>query len=144
MSLARVINKPARGIGKTTVDRMQETATRTGTSLYTGLLALREDASQSAAVRKKLAAFVEMLDGLRERASLGPASLARDVLKATGYLDYLRAEDTPEADSRLENIQEVLTSMDQYEADADEPSLTPPHSQTIGMVSEAPSAYRTV
>jgi DNA helicase-2/ATP-dependent DNA helicase PcrA len=140
VSLARVINKPARGIGKTTLDRMQETATRSGTSLYSGLLALREDASQSAAVRKKLGAFVEMLDGLRERASLGPASLARDVLKATGYLDYLRAEDTPEADSRLENIQEVLTSMDQYEADADEPSLT----QFLELVTLETDADRSV
>jgi len=46
------------------------------------------------------------------------------VLQGTGYLDYLRSEDTPEADSRLENIQEVLTSMDQYEADAEQPNLT--------------------
>jgi DNA helicase II / ATP-dependent DNA helicase PcrA len=108
--------------------------------LYAGLLELREDASQSAAVRKKLGAFVEMLDALRERASLGPASLARDVLKVTGYLDYLRAEDTPEADSRLENIQEVLTSMDQYEADADEPSLT----QFLELVTLETDADRSV
>jgi len=124
VSLARIINKPARGIGKTTLDRMVETSQQGGTSLYAALLALRDDASQPAATRKKLGAFVQLLDSLRESAGRGPATLARQVLQQTGYLEHLRAEDTPEADSRLENIQEVLGSMEQYEADAEEPSLT--------------------
>jgi len=124
VSLVRIINKPARGIGKTTLERMTETAARGGTSLYAALLALRDDSSQPAASRKKLAAFTELLDKLTERKDRGPATLARDVLAATSYIDALRAEDTPEADSRIENIQEVLTSMDQYEADASEPNLT--------------------
>jgi len=124
VSLTRIINKPARGIGKTTVDRMIARAQQQKTSLYNALLELRDDTSQGAATRKKLQAFVSMIEGLQQNVSWGPAELAREVLQVTGYLEYLRAEDTPEADSRLENIQEVLTSMDQYEADAEQPNLT--------------------
>ena len=124
VSLLRIINKPARGIGKTTIERMTETAARGGTSLYAALLALRDDSAQPAGSRKKLAGFTELLDKLVQLEDRGPASLARDVLSATSYIDALRAEDTPEADSRIENIQEVLTSMDQYESEASEPNLT--------------------
>ncbi|MEY4582521.1 MAG: hypothetical protein RL701_7224 [Pseudomonadota bacterium] len=158
VSLSRIINKPARGIGKTTLERMVETATQNGTSLYRALLALRDDAAQGAAGRKKLGAFVDMIEKLRgsagvgpgqasldfvtadKAAVVGPAGLARQVLSATGYLEYLRAEDTPEADSRLENIQEVLTSMDQYEAETAEPTLT----EFLELVTLETDADRTV
>jgi DNA helicase-2/ATP-dependent DNA helicase PcrA len=124
VSLLRIVNKPARGIGKTTIDRLIATAASGGTSIYTALLATRDDGSQPSAARKKLAAFVQLIDDLRAQIAEGPATLARQALLLTGYIEQLRAEDTVEADSRIENIQEVLTSMDQYEADAAEPSLT--------------------
>jgi DNA helicase-2/ATP-dependent DNA helicase PcrA len=124
VSLLRIINKPTRGIGKTTIERMVEAATRGGTSLHAALLAMRDDTSQPAAARKKLGAFVDLMEDLRTQLDRRPATLARDVLQMTGYIDYLREEDTPEADSRIENIQEVLNSMDQYQADAEEPNLT--------------------
>jgi DNA helicase-2/ATP-dependent DNA helicase PcrA len=124
VSLLRVINKPARGIGKTTLERLVDSASRSGTSLHAALLVAEEDASQSAATRKKLQAFAELLEELRAGLAEGPAELARRVLNRTGYIDALRAEDTPEADSRIENIQEVLTSMDQYQAETAEPTLS--------------------
>jgi DNA helicase II / ATP-dependent DNA helicase PcrA len=124
VSMLRIINKPARGIGKTTIERMVEAATQAGTSLNGALLAMRDDEGMPAAGRKKLAAFIDLLGGLRKQSDQRPATLARDVLSLTGYIDYLRAEDTPEADSRIENIQEVLGSMDQYQQDYEEPNLT--------------------
>lgn len=140
VSLLRIINKPARGIGKTTIERMVEAATRAGTSLNAALLAMRDDASQPAAGRKKLAAFTDLLEGLRNQTDQSPATLSRDVLSLTGYIDYLRAEDTPEADSRIENIQEVLSSMDQYQADAEQPNLT----EFLELVTLETDADRTV
>jgi DNA helicase II / ATP-dependent DNA helicase PcrA len=124
VSLLRIINKPARGIGKTTLERMVEAATRAGTSLHAALLAMRDDQSQPSAARKKLGAFIELMAGLRAQSDQRPATLARDALSLTGYIDYLRAEDTVEADTRIENIQEVLSSMDQYQQDAETPNLT--------------------
>jgi DNA helicase-2/ATP-dependent DNA helicase PcrA len=124
VSLLRIINKPARGIGKTTIERMVAAAAQGGTSLYTALLGLCEDGSQPSAARKKLTAFVELIAKLREHMDVGPGTLAREVLLKTGYIAQLRDEDTVEADSRIENIQEVLTSMDQYETDTPEPNLS--------------------
>jgi DNA helicase-2/ATP-dependent DNA helicase PcrA len=134
VSLLRIVNKPARGIGKTTLERITEASARGGTSIYAALAATAADTSQPSAARKKLGAFIELLAGLRRSAGygdgpeatvvVGPATLARDVLQLTGYIDALRAEDSVEADSRIENIQEVLSSMDQYEADAKTPTLT--------------------
>jgi DNA helicase-2/ATP-dependent DNA helicase PcrA len=148
VSLLRIINKPARGIGKTTLERMVEAATRGGSSLNTALLAMRDDTSQPAAGRKKLGVFIDLLAGLRAQSDQTPATLARDVLQLTGYIDYLRAEDTPEADSRIENIQEVLGSMDQYQmdarsntrSDAHEPNLT----EFLELVTLETDADRTV
>jgi DNA helicase-2/ATP-dependent DNA helicase PcrA len=124
VSLLRIINKPARGIGKTTLDRLVESASRAGSSVHAALLAAIDDASQPAATRKKLQTFGMLLASLQSQAAGGPAALARRVLDETGYVDELRREDTVEADTRIENIIEVLGSMTQYESDAEEPSLT--------------------
>jgi DNA helicase II / ATP-dependent DNA helicase PcrA len=124
VSLLRIINKPARGIGKTTLDRLVEAASRAGTSVHAALLAVAADEEQPAATRKKLQAFAGLLADLQALATGGPAALAKQVLEVTGYIEELRAEDTVEADSRIENILEVLGSMQQYEADAADPTLT--------------------
>jgi len=124
VSLMRIINKPARGIGKTTVERLVDSAAGAKTSVHAALLAACDDDSQPATTRKKLQNFAQLLQRLRERAAVGPSALSRDVLDSTGYLAELREADSVEADSRIENILEVVASMEQYEAEASEPSLT--------------------
>jgi DNA helicase-2/ATP-dependent DNA helicase PcrA len=126
VSLLRVINTPARGIGKTTLDRLVDAASRAGTSVHQALLHAGDDPAHNAATRKKLAAFEQLLSSLREYAAQNPTplSISRQVLDVSGYLDALRAEDTPEADSRMENLGEVLSSMEQYERDSEQPSLS--------------------
>jgi DNA helicase-2/ATP-dependent DNA helicase PcrA len=126
VSLLRIINTPARGIGKTTVERLSDAAARAGTSVYRALLACGEDGSHAGAAQKKLEAFAQLLESLREYAATesSPAELSFHVLDRTGYAEALRAEDTVEADTRIENLGEVLSSMKSYAADAEEPSLT--------------------
>jgi DNA helicase-2/ATP-dependent DNA helicase PcrA len=121
-----VINSPARGIGKTTIERLVDAASRAGTSVNAALLEAGQDPSHNSATRKKLEGFLQLTAALRAFAEQqsSPAEISRHVLDMTGYAEQLRAEDTPEADSRLENIGEVLSSMEQYELDEEKPSLT--------------------
>jgi DNA helicase II / ATP-dependent DNA helicase PcrA len=126
VSLLRIINTPARGIGKTTIERLTDAASRAGTSVDAALRAAGDDPAHNAATKKKLEAFLQLMAAVRAFAEQqsSPAEISRHVLDVTGYAEALRAEDTPEADSRLENIGEVLSSMEQYEADTETPSLT--------------------
>jgi DNA helicase-2/ATP-dependent DNA helicase PcrA len=73
----------------------------------------------SGAPKKKLAAFADLMTALRKKAGeLGPRDVLEAVLEDTGYAKSLEMEDTAEADARLENLQELLSSLDDYEAEA--------------------------
>jgi DNA helicase-2/ATP-dependent DNA helicase PcrA len=119
-ALARIANRPARGIGDTTLERAQELARVRGVGLEDGL---RELAASPAAgrTRAKLVAFLELLEGLRrDVASLAPAEAIAETLRRSGYLAALERENTPEAESRLENLRELLASAEDFAADSAE------------------------
>ncbi len=117
--LMRIINVPARGIGGKTVERLLDTAARRGTSGYDAIDAALEGKLLGTAAKKKLVAFREMIEELRSAAAeLSPHELAGRVLEESGYRRILREEDTAEADARLENLEELLSSIQEYEQDA--------------------------
>jgi len=125
VSLLRVINTPTRGIGKTTVGRLLDAAAREGKSVWTVLGMLDDDPAHNAGARRKLEAFRGLVEGLTADAAAGsgPSDLAQNVLSETGYIDTLKAEDSAEADARLENLREVIGSMIEFERDAESPTL---------------------
>jgi DNA helicase-2/ATP-dependent DNA helicase PcrA len=124
VDLVRIINRPARKIGKATVDRLLEIAGAERIGLGEALRRSLSGETFSAATRKRLQAFHELLAGLRDLASTtGPADLAVAVLERTGYLDDLKAQDTPEADTRIENLAELVGSFQDFEREAEEPTL---------------------
>jgi DNA helicase-2/ATP-dependent DNA helicase PcrA len=126
VSLLRIVNTPPRGIGKTTIDRLLDSAARAGGSVWQALSLADDDPAHSAAARKSLERFGGLLTTLRKMAAegSGPALLAKTVLDQTGYAQVLREEDSAEADARLENLQEVLGSMMEFEQEAEEPTLS--------------------
>jgi len=120
VDLLRVVNVPARGIGQTTVERLTAWATANDSGLYEALGAVDSIGDLGAAAKKKLGAFRELLEALRLRVERDtPSELLVAVLQATGYLDALKKEDTAEADARVENLQELVSSMQDYEAEAE-------------------------
>jgi DNA helicase-2/ATP-dependent DNA helicase PcrA len=125
VSLLRIINTPPRGIGKTTVERLLEDASRRGGSIWKALHEAERDPVHNAGARKSLERFRGLLVALRELSAegAGPAALARTVLEQTGYVQTLRAEDNAEADARIENLEEVLGSMMEFEREAEEPTV---------------------
>jgi DNA helicase-2/ATP-dependent DNA helicase PcrA len=127
VDLLRIVNVPARGLGETSVEKVIAHSRARGVSL---MEAMRQCAPPGCevvgtAARRRLAAFVELLDALRAAAtSLGPADLADRVLEETGYLAALAADASEEAQSRVENLMEFIGDVRQYEQTDPEPSLT--------------------
>ena len=123
IALLRVLNVPPRGIGKTTVDALRETATADGTSMWAAIEKFVSGAAAGRAVTP-LRAFQELISKLREaQATKEPADFLRTVLDETGYMAMLKDRNSPEDVARLENLEEltraVAESMDAGESFTD-------------------------
>ncbi|MFV0525508.1 MAG: DNA helicase PcrA [Acidimicrobiales bacterium] len=107
VSLKRIVNVPKRGVGDTTVAKVDGYASAHG---YTVLDALRnaDAAGVKGRALKGIAAFLELYDGFVEEAERGPGPLLETVLRDTGYLIELEEERSIEAENRLENLQELV------------------------------------
>jgi len=125
VALQRIVNVPARGIGAATVDRIGDVIYERKLPAWKALeLAAEDEEILGSGPRKKVGAFVALMARLRgEGATLGPASLAEKILEESGYRDALAAEQTMEAEGRLENLLEFVGQMREYEREAEEPSL---------------------
>ena len=123
VSLRRVINVPARGIGDTTIDRLERAAQRIGVSLYQAALDPSGAEVASAAVRK-LGEFTGMMERLRsEMDDLTLTDLVRKVIDATGYVKALEEERSIEARIRIENLTELLTATEDFQEQNRDASL---------------------
>ncbi|HXY23583.1 MAG TPA: UvrD-helicase domain-containing protein [Candidatus Acidoferrum sp.] len=123
ISLQRVLNVPPRGIGKTTVDTLRETARVDGSALWAAIEKLVAGASTGRAIAP-LRAFQQLIRKLQEAlSSKEPADFLRAVLEETGYMDMLKDRNTPEDVARIENLEEltraVAESMEAGETFAD-------------------------
>ncbi|CAN5223121.1 DNA helicase PcrA [soil metagenome] len=115
VSLERIINVPKRGLGATSVARLSEYAQRNGISLYDSL-AEADEAGLSGAARKACAKVRELFEGWRVAArEVPPSEMMEAVLDESGYKKELEAEATVEAESRLENLQELVNAAAEYE-----------------------------
>jgi DNA helicase-2/ATP-dependent DNA helicase PcrA len=120
VDLLRVINVPPRKIGATTIERLVATADARGSSLYDALQPAIDSGTLGTPAKKALFGFRALLqDLIRQGRDLGPREIAEKVLEGTGYNKILGAEDTAEADARLQNLQELLGSIEEYETEAE-------------------------
>jgi DNA helicase-2/ATP-dependent DNA helicase PcrA len=115
MALKRVINTPARGIGKTTVERLEELAFRDGKNLMDTIEAAVLAREFNAGTTSKLRGFWQLMQGLRELSGqhniLDFYSL---VLEKTEYLQKLKVEGSAEADARIDNLEELSNAIGQF------------------------------
>jgi DNA helicase-2/ATP-dependent DNA helicase PcrA len=126
IALLRIVNVPARGIGDTTLEKVVARARRERIGVWEALqLAATDEELLGSAPRKKLAAFVLLVERLREdQGNLTPAALAEKVLEDSGYRDALAGESSLEAEGRMENLLELIAQMREYEREAEEPTLS--------------------
>lgn len=120
LSVRRIINVPKRGIGLTTINRIQEAADARGLSFYEALLApeMIPGVGRSASKLDSFAALIEYFKGQAEKESL--TDLLNEILDMTGYAQNLEADDEIDAESRLQNIEELLNKAAAYEEDCED------------------------
>lgn len=114
VSLKRVLNVPKRGIGDSSVARLDQYANSNGVPFNEALNNWPE-VGISGPAKKGLANFTELLRQLSNRLSEGPAELLQLALERSGYIEELRDERSIEAEGRLENLAELIGSAEQYE-----------------------------
>lgn len=124
VAVKRIINIPKRGIGMTTIVRVQEYADARQISFYD---ALRE-ADQIMTIGRsasKLQPFVTMIQTFRSKQEFYSLSeLVKDILETTGYVKELEESDEEDAADRIENIDELISKVAAYEETHDEPTLS--------------------
>jgi len=112
-SFERIVNTPTRGIGESTLEKVRAVARGKDAPLLEATRAVVRDGlgGLAAAPRKKLAAFLELVDGLSAVLAAGAsvAELMIQIVERSRYREVLEAEDTQEARDRLSNLAELVT-----------------------------------
>ena len=115
LAVRRIINVPKRGIGLTTINRIQESAAARGIGFYDALSApdLIPGIGRSASKLDSFAALIEYFKGRSEES--GVTDLLTEVIETTGYTDSLEADDPEELEARVQNIDELVSKAAVYE-----------------------------
>jgi DNA helicase-2/ATP-dependent DNA helicase PcrA len=137
IALLRAINTPARGIGKTTIDRVRLYAAQNKISLLEGLKNAERIEALPKAAQAKLIAFVNMLERFRKNIAGKVAPLAESVFVESGLEESLRAAG-PDGENAIENVSELISAAAQYDQQAEEPSLID-YLQQISLFSDVDS-----
>ena len=115
VSLKRIINVPARGIGTATVDRIAGLAAQQGISFYSALQDATGGGILSSAPRGKVAAFAALMERFREMSTtLSLPQLAQTIMEDSGYLARLKNSRDEDDAERLENLEQLLAAMEEF------------------------------
>ena len=131
LALTRIINTPARGIGPTSLRKIEDEAVRLNLSLFEIIEKISEDYSEykhlalSAKVQSALSQLVNLIHEVQvmeEKKEL-PSLMYEKLLHESGYYDLLRIDKTYEGAARLDNLKELLSAIKQFEESDPEPTL---------------------
>ncbi|MFH1873841.1 MAG: UvrD-helicase domain-containing protein [Pseudomonadota bacterium] len=124
VSFSRIINVPARGIGKETVNRLKEFAGSQNKFLFEAIPDFCNSSNIRPNTAKKLKSFYQLITELQQGfATLSLADLVREVMEKSGYIQALNLKNDYEAQDRLENINELINAVDEFRPQSDAPQL---------------------
>lgn len=124
LSFRRIVNVPRRGIGPTTVERIERYVSEEGIPISETALQADQIAGLQGAAAAKVKRFGELMAVLRQQADFLPVKdLIGEVFERTGYLAELKAEGTDEALGRIENLKELLSEASDYQKATEDTTL---------------------
>lgn len=131
LAVRRIINVPKRGIGLTTITRIQESAAAREIGFYEALLGL-DLIPGVARAASKLDSFVALIEYFKRRSDeVSITDLMNEIIEKTGYIENLEAEDKEDAQTRIENIEELVSKIAAYEEQCAAEQVKPSLSQFL-------------
>ena len=123
VSIKRVINEPKRGIGATSLEKAEALAGENNVSLFE-IINYANEYSELSRAAVKMVEFARMITDFQKAAgAMGIYDLVARVLNESGYMAALEMEDTVESRTRIENLNEFMSAVSEYEKSTEEPSL---------------------
>ena len=120
LSLERIINEPKRGVGKTSIENVEKISNELGISMYE---VIKQADKYLPRIYNNTREFINVIEELRSL-DIPISELIKLTLNKTGYTQALKNENTVEAESRIENLEEFLTVAMEFEKESAEKSLT--------------------
>lgn len=138
MAVQRIINVPARGIGKTTVEKIEDIGIKNKISFYDAILQAAETRVVHSGAARKLRDFRALTDALAVKSkSLRLSELFVELLDATEYVIRLKEENTPEAQARIDNLEEFANAIRQFEQERGDEATLANFLEEMALVSDA-------
>jgi DNA helicase-2/ATP-dependent DNA helicase PcrA len=131
LALSRIINVPARGIGATSLRKLEEEAIKASVSLWQIICEIVENSEKysflkiGAKIKSSLREMVDVISEIKvlEAQKVSPVTIYEKLLQDTGYFDFLKAQKDYESLARIENLEELSSAIKQYEQSNQNASL---------------------
>jgi len=137
LSLKRIINSPPRGIGKTTLAKIEKYALENNLSLFETLERIEKVPSLSPKTVSTVKEFISLIeDFIKDKDKLSVQELTKLILDKTGYIRELELEDTIMARIRIENLKELISAISEFEERSADKSLTA-YLEQVSLISSA-------
>lgn len=140
VAFKRIVNVPTRGIGKTTVDHLDELALQKKISLFEAAQTAVLDRAFNAGTTSKLRRFLDLIEDLiGQQKKFSMSEFYSILLERTEYVNTLKKEDTPEADSRIDNLEELENALVQFEKERGEEATLSNYIEELTLASDQDS-----
>ncbi len=114
LAFERIINVPKRGIGVAAVSKIYTYASEHNISLYQAAKDMSKENLLKGSLLKSIDEFINLIESIRDKNNLTPADIAKTIINETGYFDMLNQEQSVESQTKIENLKELLTALEEF------------------------------